>query len=237
MSTSTVVTYEPRGAVKALLTDRSPEVLLSGSAGTGKTMGVLWKLNLQALKYPGMRGLIVRKSQTSLASSALETWRKHVIPELLATGAVTYYGGSSVEPAQYRYANGSKILVGGMDKASKILSIELDVAVVVQAEELTEDDWETLTTRLRNNVMPYQQIIADCNPDRPTHWLKQRADRGQLVMHHSRHTDNPRYHDGSDWTDEGRTYIAKLDSLSGVRYLRLRKGEWAGAEGLISTLR
>ena len=25
-------------------------------------------------------------------------------------------------------------------------------------------DWLALTTRLRNGVMPYQQLIADCNP-------------------------------------------------------------------------
>jgi len=34
-------------------------------------------------------------------------------------------------------------------------------------------------------------------------------------------------------TDAGQDYMAKLDALTGVRYLRLRKGLWAAAEGVI----
>lgn len=104
-----------------------------------------------------------------------------------------------------------------------------------EATELTEADWEQLTTRLRNGRMPYQQIIGDCNPGPPTHWIKQRADRGDMLMLDTRHQDNPTLYDHrlGEWTEKGREYLAKLDKLTGVRRRRLRDGEWAAAEGAV----
>ncbi len=100
-----------------------------------------------------------------------------------------------------------------------------------------------ITTRLRSGVMPYQQILADCNPQEPTHWLKVRCDRGKTRYYHSTHEENPVYFDEvCDSTGQvveykvtpaGAEYMAKLDALTGVRYLRLRKGLWVAAEGAI----
>lgn len=229
-----IVSYAPRGACKDIFYARNDEVLISGPAGTGKSRACLEKLHLIAMKYPGMRGLIVRKTATSLTSTALVTWKTHVIAEDLKAGMVEYYGGSAQEPAQYRYRNGSVINIGGMDRSTRIMSSDFDVIYVQEATELSEENWENLTTRLRNGKLPYQQLIADCNPDRPTHWLKMRADRGQTTMLESRHEDNPTlFVSDTVMTDEGTSYIGKLDNLTGVRKLRLRKGIWAGAEGLI----
>lgn len=227
--------YTPRGACARLFRCRDAEVLLSGPAGTGKSRGCLEKLHLQAMKYPGMRGLIVRKTLKSLGSTTLVTWRSHVIKEALLTGEVEFYGGSQEEPPQYRYRNGSVIVIGGMDVPTKIMSSEYDVAYVGEAIELTITDWESITTRLRNGVMPYQQLIADTNPDKDTHWLLRRCRDKICTLLESRHEDNPVYTnaDGS-YTEAGLAYIVgKLDRLTGVRLARLRKGQWVSAEGAI----
>jgi phage terminase large subunit len=181
-----------------------------------------------------MRGLLVRKTLASLGSTALVTWREHVVPEVLATGEVVFYGGSAEHAAQYRYRNGSTIVVGGLDRSTRIMSSEYDVIYVQEAIELTEADWEALTTRLRNGRMPYQQLIADTNPDTPTHWLKARCDRGAAVMLDSRHEDNPLlFDDAGAMTETGATYLARLDALTGPRHARLRRGLWTSAEGQI----
>lgn len=226
--------YEPRGGCRDLWHTRAPEVLLSGPAGTGKSRSCLEKLHLAALKYPGMRGLIVRKTLASLGSSALVTWRQHVAVEALADREVAFYGGSAEEPPQYRYRNGSRVVIGGLDKATKIMSSEYDLIYVQEAVELTEGDWEALTTRLRYGRMPYQQLLADTNPDAPTHWLRQRCDRGATLILESRHEDNPLVcePDGTP-TRGGAAYLAKLDALTGVRHARLRRGLWVAAEGVI----
>lgn len=227
-------TYTPRGASKRVFAHRDAEVLLSGPAGTGKSRGCLEKLHMMALLNPGMRGLIVRKTATSLTSSALVTFERHVIAEAINCGIVKWYGGSGRYSAQYQYSNGSTIAVGGMDKATRIMSTEYDVIYVQEAIELTEDDWEALTTRLRNGVVSFQQIIADTNPSTPTHWLKARCDRGATVLLESRHEENPLIF-GEDGlpTEVGGAYLAKLDALTGVRKARLRDGLWIAAEGII----
>lgn len=228
-------TFVPYGAALDLFHSRESEVLLNGPAGTGKSRACLEKLHALALANPRMRGLIVRKTRESLGSTALVTWREHVAKEAIETGIVDFYGGSAEQPPQYRYSNGSSIAIGGMDKSTKIMSSEYDTAYVQEAIELTEDDWESITTRLRNGKITFQQLIADTNPSTPTHWLKQRSDRNDLVMMESRHEDNPTLFDQEtgEPTETGRAYLAKLDKLTGVRKLRLRNGLWVAAEGLI----
>jgi phage terminase large subunit len=167
-----VRTYEPHGAALEVFNRRDDEVLLSGPAGTGKSRACLEKIHAMCLLTPNLRALAVRKTGKSLASTGLVTFREHVAPESIAAGHVKWFGGSQQEPAAYRYANGSRLVVGGMDDPTKIMSSEYDVAYVQEATELTAADWEAITTRLRNGRISFQQLIADCNPSVPTHWLK-----------------------------------------------------------------
>jgi PBSX family phage terminase large subunit len=220
--------FEPFGNANKLLYYKGPETLICGPAGTGKSRVCLEKLNLCASKYPGMRGLIVRKTRESLTQSTMVTFDKFVLPP---NGQVRW----RTSEQQYSYANGSVIAVGGMDKASKVLSSDYDMIYIPEATELTEEDYETLLTRARLGVMPYNQIIADCNPDVPYHWLKRRADMEVLHLIPSVHEDNPTLYDHAtkEWTPRGLDYIQKLDSLTGVRYKRLRLGLWAAAEGMV----
>lgn len=101
-----------------------------------------------------------------------------------------------------------------------------------QAEELTEGDWQTLTTRAtgRAGNAPYAQIFGDCNPDSPTHWIKRRE---RLKVFDSRHEDNPSLWDGAAWTAQGIKTLETLDALTGLLYQRLRLGKWTGAEGQV----
>jgi phage terminase large subunit len=226
--------FSPRGACADLFNARDPEVLVAGPAGTGKSRACLEKLHIMMLLNPGARGLIARKAAVTLSSTALVTWQRFVAKEAIEVGDVVYYGGSAQEPASYQYKNGSVVSIGGLDKVSKIMSAEYDVVYVQEATELTENDWESITTRLRNWRITFQQLIADCNPQSPEHWLKQRADNGKTLMLESRHEDNPILFTGDGViTDKGAAYISKLDALSGVRYQRLRLGRWVAAEGVI----
>lgn len=220
-----------RGAVARLMREcRAPEVVIDGPYGTGKTRGILECLHRICLDVPGVRILLLRKTLTSLTSSALVTFREQV----LQPGDAKFFGGSKDRPAAFGYYNGSEVLLGGMDKPDKVLSTEYDIAYVPECNELTEGEWEILGGRLRHGVLPYQQLIGDCNPQGPHHWLKLREQRGQLVMMSTRHADNPAYFDGQDWTPQGRQYISRLKgSLTGVRRSRGLDGRWVAAEGII----
>lgn len=227
-------TVELRGAALDMMNSRAPEVLISGAAGTGKSRAVLEKINLVCLLTSGVKALILRKTARSLATSALRTWERDVIPEAMRARDISYYGGSSREPAQYRYRNGSAVVIGGLDDPMKVMSTEYDLAFIQECTEVDEEDWESVNIRLRNGAISFQQLIGDCNPSHPTHWLLERAARGQLQHLVSQHEDNPRYFNTTgEPTQEGVDYIARLDALTGVRYLRLRKNIWAAAEGVI----
>ncbi|MGW2720841.1 phage terminase large subunit [Streptomyces sp. NPDC001492] len=229
-----IVRYEPRGAAQQLFKCRDSEVFMAGPAGTGKSLACLFRLHLIALHNADMRGLIFRKTAVSLGSTTLVTWEKKVIADALARGIVKWFGGSAREAPGYRYSNGAKIDVAGMDRPEKIMSAEYDLVFGDEATELTLNDWESVGTRLRNGKLSWQQQMGACNPAHPTHWIKQRCDQGQAKMLVSRHRDNPAYvnADGS-LTEVGQAYMAKLDALTGVRKSRLRDGTWAAAEGLI----
>jgi phage terminase large subunit len=231
--TATVVRFEPRGAVLEAFRCRDTEILLSGAAGTGKSVGALMKMHLAMLQTSGARALIVRKTHASLTASTLVTFRQKVAAEAIAAGILKFYGGSAQEPASFRYTNGSVIVVGGLDRPSRLLSTEYDMVFIDEAIEVTAEDIDTLVTRLRNGRLSYQQIMMASNPGAPTHHLKQRADAGRCRILYSKHEDNPRMHDGSDWTVYGSEYLARLDTLTGARYQRMRWGKWVSAEGLV----
>lgn len=205
------------GAAEVLLDSEAREILLSGPANTGKSRACLEKINYLCESYPGLRCLMVRKTRRSLTQSGMVTYEHKV---LLPSQRVAF----NTTLQQYRYPNGSVLAVGGLDKPSKIMSSEWDMIYAQEATELTEADWEACSLRLRNGKGPYHQLLADCNPDAPTHWIMQRSRSGSLLLVESRHEDNPTV------TAE---YLARLDQLTGVRYLRYRLGVWAAAEGMV----
>lgn len=221
------IDYRPYGAVRTAWLAKEREVLVSGPAGTGKTRGLLELVHLRALKHPGSRSLITRKVRVFLTQTALVCFNKEVRPEL--DGVIW-----RTTEQEYRYPNGSVVVVGGLDKeGQRVFSGQYDQVYVNEAIELSEADWENLTTRLRNGRMPRQQIIADTNPSFPTHWLKKRCEAGHCRLINSRHEDNPTLWDGASWTPHGLEYIATLDALTGPRKLRLRHGRWVQAEGVV----
>src|SRR5262245_12299326 len=216
--------YEPRGAALELFRAKEREVLVAGPAGTGKSRAALEKINLVCMQRP-IRAAIVRKVRSSITQSAMVTFETKVLPQ---PSAVHWHETDQ----EYRYPNGARVIVGGMDNPEKIGSTEFDLIYVQEATELEAEDWGMLLRGLRNNVLGYQQLLADCNPTHPQHWLKMRCDGGQTRLLDSQHQDNPMLWDNGDWTEFGRGYISTLDALVGYQYQRLRLGLWVSAEGM-----
>lgn len=221
--------YIPRGGALEVLYNQSPEIIIEGPAETGKTMACCWKSHVWCLKYPGATGAIVRKQQTDIYGSVLETFK-----DVTEGAPLNYYGGES--PSKIIYPNGSVIWIAGLDKSSKVLSSERDFIYVNQAEELSKDNWESLSTRTtgRGAVMPYTQLLGDVNPGPSKHWILKRAKQGPLKLIKSKHVDNPTlYDDGGSLTSQGVRTMATLEALTGVRRKRLLDGIWATAEGAV----
>ncbi len=217
---------------------KGPEAIVHGPAETGKTISTLYKLHLCACKYPGAAIVIVRKTLSSTYSTVLQTFMGKVLGPDVPRWPCKPYGGEN-KPERFIYGHGpgrpeSQIWMAGMDKSSKVLSSEFDLAYVNQVEELALDEWETLTTRTtgRAGHMPYSQTIGDANPAYPAHWM---YNRETLRLFYSRHVDNPVLYDPltGQLTEQGVRTMAVLNALTGVRKQRLRYGKPAQAEGAI----
>lgn len=219
------------GACQELFYREDAELLIYGGAGTGKTTACMAKIHKLCMEYPNIRVLVVRKTKADLAETVLKAFEVFV----LGKGHPLLQGASRYNRRSYIYPNGSRIVLGGMDTGSRVMGADYDIVYVSEATELTLEDYEFLSTRLRNNRLPFQQLLTDCNPGSPSHFLYKRFQQGELKPLKSIHEDNPKFFNWKfqEWTKEGTEYLNRFKNISGVRYERLRKGEWTVAEGAI----
>lgn len=217
----------------------SPEVLLSGPAGTGKTYANLLKLLWFGGQYPGARMLLLRKTRKSLAESAMVT-----LERLLQSAGLLGRPIERTHRHEYKLPGGSVVVVGGMDDPAKVLSTEYDLIYVNEATELKVDEWEELSFRLRAMAGPFDQMLADCNPESPHHWLYKRFIAGRLpgepaaglpTNYPTTHYENPGYYDwrARAWTAAGERYLKRLRAATGIRKARKYEGRWVSAEGAV----
>lgn len=218
------------GGVAAGTACRDREVCLVGAAGAGKSRGWLERLHRDALDHPRSRQLIVRATRTSLTSSAMVTLRDEVFPEGTFGDADTarpirFHSGEQA----YIYPNGARLGVVGLDDPGKVFSSQWDRVYCQEVNELAERPYSTLLRALRNNVLPWQQLVSDMNPQIEQHWMHQRCDAGTCREFIATHADNP---------TNTAAYLAGLASLKGAEreslYLGQRvtemEGSYYGAE-------
>lgn len=222
------------GGAREFWSYKGQEAMLWGAYETGKTLPALTKLHALLVKYPKSRAFITRQTYKSILATALVTYENKVLPVHPDTpgSPIVKYGKS--KPEFYQYPNGSHLLVVGMDNPDKILSGEFDFGYVNQAEEITLDAWEKLVARCtgRAGNAPYTQVMGDCNPSHPQHWILHRASvrRFEQLHKHNPSLCDPRT---GEWTAQGKRTLDILSSMTGIRRLRGYEGKWVAAEGVV----
>lgn len=222
-------------------------ILASGPVRTGKSRGCLEKIHALLLKHRNVKALFVRQTMQSLRKSALQTFEDDVIGNSVvqingvrrSARELIVGSGSRESRTVYRYPNGSHIDLVGMADINRILSTEYDVIFIQQLEECLFNDVQMLRTRLTGSSIllpdgtPFVQILADCNPGPPTHWILEQERNGFLRRVDAKLSDNPRWfdHDTGEWTKAGQALMDDLNLLQGHVYQRAVLGEWVAAEG------
>lgn len=145
------------------------EVLFGGAAGGGKSYGQIVDALLFALKYPGSKQLILRRTFSELDKSIIRT-------SLMLYPREIYHYNSSSHTG--RFTNGSYIDFGycaNENDVNQYQSAEYDVIRFDELTHFTEFQYIYLISRIRGSNGYPKQIKCSTNPGSVGHqWVKAR---------------------------------------------------------------
>jgi len=159
-----------QGIHEEIFNDTTPERDVEGSRMCAKTTLCLDNEIYYLKKYPGIKSLIFRYSDTATRTKLIPRFE-----ELCRIRGATDYEWDSRELC-YNFTNGSKVYAFGLKAANANQRYEklrgLDVSRVYsdQSEELPADIGQELRASLRQKGFPHQLTFSP-NPPGTNHWL------------------------------------------------------------------
>ena len=245
-------TFKPLPEQEKFMKSTADQVLLSGSFGAGKSRTGCEKGYLLGMKYPGNRGLIVRKHFSDVKTSTIkQTLLEEVIPdshlpegpeghnkgehEIYHKTGETDKNGDPIMSEIHYHGLDSGESTSDDDLPRKIGSTAYGWIFVDEGTELTLGEWSQLQGRLRYTGswhageyydVPFRQIFTATNPASPQHWMYDLfMDKGRGEVIRMNVEDNP-------YVPE--EYVERMErTLSGRYYDRYFLGKWVGSEGMI----
>lgn len=156
--------------------DRTRELLIEGSAGSGKTIFACYKVIFYALENPNASIYIYRRTLPSLKRTS---WKE--IRNILYDLDIPYEENKSEGVITLgEHPNESKLYFGALDELSKVRSINADMIYIEQAEELTSPEFYVeLMLRLGRGEASkrkdgYSQMLLVVQPESEEHWIYKR---------------------------------------------------------------
>ena len=220
---------------------QAPAVLLHGKVRTSKTRTGLKRLFALHMKNRGMQSAIVRLNNVDMNGSIRKDIRelsKYALTD--PRSPIRSFGGQNFSEL---YINDGECRLIGLNQDAHILGTKYDVIYLSQLEQIPEDDYQKLSTRLSGESIPlpngshFRQIIADANPDEPDSWIYRREVEGLLKIIDFDFCDNPNYFRDGRWTRSAYDYIMQLKKgLTGLNRDRYFLGLRVSASGAVFTL-
>lgn len=203
-------------------------VAYGGARGGGKSWALRRKLILMALKYPGIRMLLVRRTLPELKEN-------HLFTLLSEISCIAEYREST---KTFSFPGGSILILGYCDAERDVLRYqgqEYDVIALDEATQLTEFQFSTFKACLRGaNSFPKRMYLT-CNPGGVGHsWVKR-----LFIDRNFRPDEDPadycfipaRVFDNKALTESDPAYVNALKSLpEGLKRAWL-DGQWNVFEG------
>ncbi len=154
---------------KSFIDSTESEVLFGGAAGGGKSYGQAVDALLFALRYPGSKQLILRRSFSELDKSLIRTTLALYPRELYSFNSSSHTG---------RFKNGSLIDFGYCAAENDVYqyqSAEYDVIRFDELTHFTESQYVYLISRVRGANDYPKQVKSSTNPGGVGHnWVKAR---------------------------------------------------------------
>jgi phage terminase large subunit len=156
----------PQPKQREFMLSRTKYTCYGGARGGGKSWALRNKANLMALRYAGIRQLIIRKSLKELRDN-------HITQLQILTAGIAKYNESKYT---LTYANGSVVFFGYFAHERDIeqyQGIEYDIIYIDEATQMQEMSFIMLTASMRGiNDYP-KRVYLTCNPGGVGHsWVK-----------------------------------------------------------------
>jgi len=156
----------PNAKQQLFFNSRTKYTAYGGARGGGKSWALRRKMILMALRYNGLRVLIIRRSYPELREN-------HILPLLAELNKFAKYTDLR---KSFEFPNGSRINLGYCSAESDVLQYqgqEYDVIAIDEATQLTEYQFNTLKACVRGvNNIPKRMYLT-CNPGGVGHsWVK-----------------------------------------------------------------
>ena len=154
---TTLTILPPSEKQKQFLTAKTKHIGFGGARGGGKSWSVRTKSKLLALRYAGIRILIVRRTYPELINNHINILRTELL------GIAKYNDKDKV----LKFSNGSTINFAYCAKdgdLDRLQGVEYDVIFLDEATQLSEYQMKTITACLRGvNDFP-KRVYYTCNP-------------------------------------------------------------------------
>lgn len=233
-------------AWRSILTNnRCRNILFDGGARSGKTKVLIDYIFARAFQFPGSKQLIARKFRTSAKNSVWnDTIKKYVSQHPEMNNTLFRIVDSELK---IYFANGSEILVVGLDNAERVEKVRGTEYCTIYLNEATELSYQTMNevvTRLsqrvrdRNGREAVPKLLLDCNPRGPRHWLyyvgvKQLDPETEEPLpdaHLWKRLHWSAYDNRANLSPE---YLEKLEMLPEIQKQRMLYGKWVSSEGQV----
>lgn len=219
---------QPNPKQALFLKAKTKHVAFGGARGGGKSWAVRVKAQLLALRYTGIRILIVRRTYEELRQNHIQQLRVEL------NGIARY----NVTEKQFSFPNGSVIQFGYCAKDADLdryQGAEYDVIFLDEATQLSEHQMKTITACVRGvNRFP-KRVYYTCNPGGQGHqyikrlFIDRRFEAEEIPEEHSfiqsLVTDNKALMASQP------DYVQQLKALPHTQRLAWLEGRWDVFEG------
>lgn len=235
------------------INDTTRELLVEGSAGSGKTIFACFKVIFYALQNRDARIYVYRVTLPSLKKTA---WLE--IKNILLKYHIQFEEKRAEGRIEFPQTN-STIYFGALDELSKVRSINADLIYIEQAEELlNEAFYVELMLRLGRGEASkrpegYSQMILVVQPESEEHWIykhfheyndvKAKTDnQGNVIKTYDevleetqrkRKTVHFHYSENYKLPAESRQYYDDLKNVDYELWLRYSAGKWGKISDVI----
>lgn len=204
-----------------------------GAKAGGKSWAMRTKFMMLAMRYPGLRLLLLRRTLKELRENHIEPMRK------VLWGAAKFNKSEGV----FTFPNGSRIVCGYCDNESDVSRYqghEYDVIGFEEATLFTEQMHEDLILCLRSTRTDFKpRIYYTCNPGGVGHeWVKR-----LFIDRNFRDTENPEdytfipasVYDNYVLMERQPDYVKTLENLPEDKKKALLYGDWDAYDGRFFT--